>query len=426
MAASSSTAQQQRFFQADTALNRVFNEAPYLSRCSDNKTAAKIRPREYAIRFPYMQVNRPGMVSWLVFDLDHTNSLIWDDEGLPAPNIVVRNRDSGKAHLYYAIPPVCTSENARSKPIAYMKAVYEAMVARLGADASYSGPVAKTPGHPWWDTWEIHNAVYDLGELADYVDLALKPLWSTGPNFENLPHSRHCILFEDLRFYAYSIVNREREQGSFQNFIRLLEAYAFNHNNFKNRGFDMNLSISQVKATVKSVSRWTWDRYTGSSRCNRGVMRLDPDMPLQEKQQLSARRTHETRQKATESRIRAAVHQLLEKGSRLTQTAIAATARLSRQTVAKYSRIIAEIQNQPTNVVPMAAANGRKEDVKYGAYQIPAPAMRWGVKEKPGGHSDGLCISTKQGASQLDLDFVGVTDFMRMAIMQLRRIPPPD
>ena len=60
----------QRFFQGGTALNRVLLEAPYLPRCSDDKTATRIRPREYAIRYPYMQVNRPGMVSWLIFDLE--------------------------------------------------------------------------------------------------------------------------------------------------------------------------------------------------------------------------------------------------------------------------------------------------------------------------------------------------------------------
>ena len=135
----------ERYYQPDTALNRLLSEAPYLPRCSDNKTAARVRPREYAIRYPYMQVNQPDRVSWLVFDLDHVNSLIWEDENLPAPNLVVRNRRNGHAHLFYAIVPVCTSENARSKPIQYMKAVYEAMVARLQADPAYSGPVAKTP-----------------------------------------------------------------------------------------------------------------------------------------------------------------------------------------------------------------------------------------------------------------------------------------
>ena len=112
-----------RFFQSGTALNRVLTEAPYLPRCSDDKTATRVRPREYAIRYPYMQVNRPGFVSWLIFDLDHSNALIWEDAGLPAPNLIVRNRKSGHSHLYYAIPPVCTTESARSKPIAYMKAI---------------------------------------------------------------------------------------------------------------------------------------------------------------------------------------------------------------------------------------------------------------------------------------------------------------
>jgi hypothetical protein len=47
-----------------------------------------------------------------------------------------------------------------------------------------------------------------------------------------MSHSRHCILFEYLRYYAYSIVSREQELGSFSTFTRLLEAYAHNSNSF--------------------------------------------------------------------------------------------------------------------------------------------------------------------------------------------------
>lgn len=363
----------QLFFQGGTALNRVLLEAPYLPRCSDDKTATRIRPREYAIRYPYMQVNRPGMVSWLIFDLDHSNALIWEDAGLPAPNLIVRNRKSGHSHLYYAIPPVCTTEAARSKPIQYMKAVYEAFAIRLDADMKFhSGPVAKTPGHPWWLTHELHSHIYELGELADYVELVKSPPWGKKPRLDEVSHSRHCILFEYLRHYAYSIVNRERETGSFSTFTRLLEAYAHNLNNFEHFGFSEDLSWSSLRATVKSVARWTWDRYRGDSRCHRGVMQLDKDLPLVERQRLAAARTHEVRQKATESKVRAACRQLQQKGEALTQVAIARLAGLSRQTVAAYKYVLSEVL-KPAVVAVLEVVAAPRSDVKNGVHQVSVP-----------------------------------------------------
>ncbi|AVB17617.1 MULTISPECIES: replication initiation protein [Pseudomonas syringae group] len=387
-----------RFFEDGTALNRLLLEAPYMARCSDDKTATRVRPREYALRYPYMQVNRPGMVSWLVFDLDHANALAWDDAGLPAPNLMVRNRKSGHSQLFYAVPSVCTTENARAKPIQYMKAIYAAFAARLDADVDYhGGPVAKTPGHPWWETTEFHSHVYELGELASAVELTVKP-WATGPKLDQVSHSRHCILFEQLRYFAYSIVNRERELGSFESFMRSLDAYAYNHNSFLKQGFSENLPLSSIRATVKSVGRWTWDRYTGDRRCHRGAMQLDSSLSLTERQSLAAKRTHELRHKATESKIRAACRQLQDQGKALVRSAIATLAGVSVRTVASYTHILTEVA-QPTTVsvlkvsrkaVPMQPkqerspatppvqvsgsqpADGRASGVQYGVHQISA------------------------------------------------------
>lgn len=332
-----------RYFEPGSALSRILEEAPYLARCSDNKTAALVRPRDYAIRFPYMQINRRGMVSWLIFDLDHEDSLIWDSAGLPPPNLIVRNRANGHAHLFYAIAPVCTTEKARDKPIMYMKAIYQAFALRLSADPDYhSGPVAKTPGHRWWITTEFHNHTYDLGELAEYVDLQL-PSWPTGPKLDDLPHSRHCILFEQLRYYAYSTVNREREKGSLESFTRLLESFAHNHNRFARNGFSQNLPLSSIRATVRSVARWTWAHYSGGARCWRGAMELDQSLPLAKRQELAARRTHQLRHKETESNIRAACRGLQERGEALKKTTIASLAGVSRQTVARYSHVLNEV-----------------------------------------------------------------------------------
>lgn len=370
---------QRRYFRPGTSLHRVLTEAPYLPRCSDDKTAARVRPRDYAIRYPYMQMNRAGFVSWLIFDLDHRNPFRWQDVGLPPPNLIVQNRQSGFSHLYYAITPVCTSAKARSKPINYMRAIYEAMAARLDADPSFhSGPVAKTPGHAWWATTELHNQVYELGELADYVELARTSPWAKPVRTEDVSHSRHCMLFEELRHYAYSIVNREREKGTFEGFSRLLDAHAHNLNNFAKRGFSMNLPQSSLRATVRSIARWTWEFYKASGRCHRGAMRLDPDLPLQEKQRLAAAHTHSKRHQATASRVRLACAKVLKAGQRITLTAVAKVASMSRQTVAQYKDVLAAAL-KPAPISNLQEARAPKEGVKYGAHQVPAGSGEFGV-----------------------------------------------
>ena len=365
-----------RFFEAGNAVNRIWEEAPFLPRCSDNKTAALVRPREYAIRYPYMQINRSGFVSWLIFDLDHAKAMIWEDAGLPAPNLIVRNRATGASHLFYAITPVCTSSKARSKPIAFMKAVYAAFALRLDADLNFhSGPVAKTPGHPWWLTHEVHGHTYELGELADYVELEPTSPWKQNPNLAAASHSRHCMLFEELRHYAYSIVAKERDKGSFERFTRLLEAYAFNKNHYVSKGFETDLPHSSLRATVKSVSRWTWDRYTGSGSCRRGLMKLDSSLPLPQKQRLAAAHARSTRQKNNEMKVRVACRHLKSLGQAITQVAAARLCGLTRQTIASYRHVLAEVANTPLpdSVLPLQGGTRQAvRNVKFAVHQVTA------------------------------------------------------
>ncbi|KPX14763.1 primase C-terminal domain-containing protein, partial [Pseudomonas syringae] len=117
----------------------------------------------------------------------------------------------------------------------------------------------------------------------------------------------------------------------------------YNHNSFLKQGFSENLPLSSIRATVKSVGRWTWDRYTGDRRCHRGAMQLDGSLSLTERQSLAAKRTHELRHKATESKIRAACRQLQDQGKALVRSAIAALAGVSASTVARYAHILSEV-----------------------------------------------------------------------------------
>lgn len=352
-----------------TMLNRLIEQAPYISRCSDNKTAARTLPREYAAKQPYMQVNQPGLVSWLVFDLDHPNAWIWQDKDLPEPNIIVTNPKNGSSHLYYAISPVCTTDAGRLKPVRYMRAVYKALAVALDADPSYSGPVAKTPGHPWWKTTEQHTYEYALGDLAKHLTLEVVPFRRADIRDDDIPHSRHCMLFERLRRHAYAT---KQNYANYSDFLTDTTASAMALNTFREQGFGANLSLSQVKATVKSICRWTWERYTGSNK-QRGVMRLSNALSLSTKQALSAKRTHQSRTSITEAKIRRAVRVLSTDHASVTLTLIADFTHLTRQTVAKYKTSIA--QELAKLAVPsiQEVFEGVKQCVKYGVHQITTP-----------------------------------------------------
>lgn len=355
-----------------SSLSRLINQAPYLARCSDNKTAMLVRPREYAIRWPYMQVNRKDMLAWMVFDIDHEhraypNPYLWQDEGLPPPNLIVRNRASNKAHLFYAIVPVCTSDQARLKPIRYFKAIYHALALRLEADASYAGPVAKTPFHPRWQTTELHRSVYELRELAD--SLELEPVYVWRRHEKAICESRNCTLFEYTRQYAYSIVGQERAQGCYARFRDRVERFARHHNH--ELSGRPPLPYSEVSALIKSVARWTWDKYVARKDCQRGIMKLNASLAIQEKQRRAAKRTHRLRRERTGRRILQACKTLLRQNQPLTITLVAQLAHVCRQTIRRYRYLLVRAQS----LWFVQTRNVPKVDVTYAVHQITAPKV---------------------------------------------------
>ena len=345
------------------AMERFLDTAPYFSRCGDTKVATYIRPRDYAIKKPYMQANRADMISWLVFDLDHSNPNVWDDRNLPTPNFVVRDRNKNTAHLFYAIVPVCISNNARKKPVRFMKLVYKAMAKTMDADPSYTGVIAKTPHHPIWCTTEFHDYIYELSELAAHVDIEPLPSWQKKGKAE-IGGSRNCTLFEKLRHYAYSIVEYDREHSHYEAFKLRLEQYAEKCNDFISQGYNCNLSLSEIRATTKSVARWTWEKYIRNECFNRGIMNLDNTLPQAHRQSLSARRTHQERKFNNAKKILIATQQIVANKEKVTYTAIARLSKLCRQTVTKYKSIIERVLSRP-EIIPLTEIIQIKKDVNY-------------------------------------------------------------
>lgn len=192
--------------------------------------------------------------AWLIFDVDYAGAAFaWEKARLPPPTITVSNPKNGHAHLFYGLTtPIGLSDKAREKPFQYAEAVTEAFRARLCADPSYNGQIAKNPLHDAWRALWVHH-LYDLGELAEYVTLPKKR-----PKRESEGHGRNRTLFDQVRFWAYQWVMAYKRNGASLDKWRdavLGQAESMNC-------FAPPLPHSEVRAIAKSVARSTWKYFS--------------------------------------------------------------------------------------------------------------------------------------------------------------------
>ena len=179
---------------------------PYYT--DDLTNGLNIAKAEIARKAKYIQHNGPTHMLWLAFDIDRQGASIdWSDRGAPAPNITVKNPENGHAHALYGLATaVRTAPDGRIAPLRYAAAVENALCELLEADRGYSGLIVKNPLNKHWQVAEWHTEPYELGELADYLDL--KTPAQKKKVVADYGLGRNCTLFEELRNWSYRAIRQ--------------------------------------------------------------------------------------------------------------------------------------------------------------------------------------------------------------------------
>lgn len=227
--------------------------------CTDELGSMHIRTLSHARRHRYIQPNAPAMIFRLVYDIDRPGAaLAWDDAGVAPASWSATNTENAHAHLGYEIAvPIVVSPNARMAPVRLAAAIERAYTEALGADEGYAGLLCKNPLHPDWQTQVWRPEPYDLAELAEYVDLTRfndrrrRPRSGIGRNVD---------LFDRLRAWAYANIRHHWQPAGLEPWAATLlsRAEAFND-------FAEPLPFSEIKATARSIARWTWANMTPAS-----------------------------------------------------------------------------------------------------------------------------------------------------------------
>ena len=221
--------------------------------CTDDfATGLRIRARDHAAGRRFVQPNGPTDKLWLVFDLDYNGAAVaWQDANLPAPTWTAQNPANGHAHVAWGLD-VPVHINGRVEPIRYAAAVEAAYSHALRADAGYSGLMAKNPLHSAWRVTWGPAQLYGLEDLAEWVDLKAPPKREQPSGL-----GRNVELFDHLRTWAYKAVRGYWRPGGFNAWAEAVLDRAERLNTFV-----QPLPHAEVRATARSVARWTWRKLT--------------------------------------------------------------------------------------------------------------------------------------------------------------------
>lgn len=226
--------------------------------CSEDKGAHNIRTLRHAIKHPYIQANPPHLRVWSIYDIDRAGAaLAWDDANLPPPAWAAVDKQSTRGHLVWglSVPVLVDSPDMRQAPLRYLCALEAAFREKLGADRGFSGLMTKNPAHSSWRVLRGPRPCYELGELADWVDLP-KHLPKKKP--EEIGLGRNVTVFEWLRQYAYRYIRHYK--ADVRNFV-LWQSHLNNRALERNGDFTYPLQGNEVWHIAKSVSKWTWNRF---------------------------------------------------------------------------------------------------------------------------------------------------------------------
>lgn len=228
---------------------------PHKPYCSDDKTARNIRSLASAIKRPYIQANPPHIRIWSIYDVDRPGGAIaWENAGLPPPSWAAANRANAHAHLVWGLvaPVLVDSPDLRQGPLRYLCAVEAAFRERLQADQGYSGLITKNPAHPLWRTLRGPQMAYELGDLAEWVDL---PKFLPKRRPEEIGLGRNVTVFDWLRRYAYRHIRHYK--GDVRNFV-LWQSHLNGKALERNGDFQIPMDGREVWHIAKSVAKWTW------------------------------------------------------------------------------------------------------------------------------------------------------------------------
>lgn len=220
----------------------------------------------------YIETNPACIQSLIVTDVDAGDVAgLPQLVGLPPESWAVRTRNMiGSGHIGYALAtPVVLTDAAHRRPINLLARVEQGLRDVLGGDMAYAGRIMKNPVSPgaFQDTlWpqDVIFPTYTLRELASSLsDLGALP--SPGdPRPRQSGVGRNVDVFDRTRAWSYRAIKRYWSDRA-ATWDEVVHAKATILNLDLEREGREPLPDREIWHLSRSISKWTWSRFTPES-----------------------------------------------------------------------------------------------------------------------------------------------------------------
>jgi hypothetical protein len=228
------------------------------------EAAIKSNPR-------YIQANQPNSLSFMVFDLDYKKAILAHEKSdVLTPSFYTVDKKKTTAHAVYMLEtPVHKNQHSKQSPQRLFATLEDIYGTRLGADKGYSGLVMKNPFHSEHSLYLPDETLcpVSLSEMADYVDFEQYNKQQKQQKIEEaFSEGRNIAVFDLVREWAYKEI-RNYWGKSYKEWLTVVQAKTENvwHNIQGNYNKQSPYSLSEMKATARSIAKWTWKNTTQSS-----------------------------------------------------------------------------------------------------------------------------------------------------------------
>jgi hypothetical protein len=326
---------------------------PRMAYAMDRLGPMRLLPKAQAILYRYVQAQPRNVVGALPFDIDvEYAAIIWDDANLPPPNLVVINPENAHAHYLYQLrASVFLGEGKPATRAAeYLRMIQRAMIFQLKADPSFSGFTVKNPLHPHWKVWSPASEPYDLDLLHQYLNpRALKFARKKIKPSEEIGLGRNVALFNAVRHWSYRWALAYREAGDYPAWAAFVLARALE----VNAEFKHPLEPPEVRHTAKSISKWTWEKFSRAG--------FSQSQAARQKKQAEARRI------STRGRLINLAKEMQEAGKAVNLNELAEETNIHLATVYRHLAPLASPQNAKTAQGPVYPdmANAKSESSSH-------------------------------------------------------------